>query len=288
MRARAFCPGHVTGFFEVKRSEDLLSSGSRGAGLCISLGATTDIEAADSRKKTLEVHVNGEQRRAYTTVHTLNRLLGERDMEVVASTRLDLPESQGFGMSAAGALSAGFALCDLLGIDAECAFEAAHSAEIECATGLGDVSSIRCGGLVIREAAGLPPRGRTRRMEGCPEIVLAVIGSSLRTAGMIGDPDLIIRVNREGSWRVDELAREPSISKLMMLSASFALDTGLASREVRYAMASASSAGLASMAMLGNSIFAIGSTDELVSALSKHGRTYTCRVDTEGVRMVQK
>ncbi|HUU07091.1 MAG TPA: sugar kinase, partial [Thermoplasmata archaeon] len=43
MRARAFCPGHITGFFEICRADNLLASGSRGGGLCTSLGALSDV-----------------------------------------------------------------------------------------------------------------------------------------------------------------------------------------------------------------------------------------------------
>ena len=43
MKATAFSPGHVTGFFEVREGDDPLASGSRGAGMCISLGATSKV-----------------------------------------------------------------------------------------------------------------------------------------------------------------------------------------------------------------------------------------------------
>ncbi|MDH3365676.1 MAG: GHMP kinase [Thermoplasmata archaeon] len=286
MRARAFCPGHVTGFFEICKGEDFLSSGSRGAGLCTSLGATSEVEMVESRKRRIEVRIDGILRDAEATIGTINRLTANRNLSISVSTALDLPESQGFGMSAAGALSAGLALCEILGLARSNAFEAAHSAEIENRTGMGDVPAIHRGGVTIREIAGLPPRGLVHRIEGNPNVVLAVVGESLKTAGVLDNPEFVSRVNKEGRNRVSELLGQPSIENLMRLSASFAEDTGLASSDVRAAMESASSIGPASMAMLGNSVFAIGPTDELVSALSDHGKTFVAAVDTEGARLL--
>ncbi|UCE45386.1 MAG: hypothetical protein JSU93_00360 [Methanobacteriota archaeon] len=285
-KAKAFCPGHVTGFFEILRSQDLLSSGSRGAGICTNLGATTEMTVEDSKNKTIEVHINGERREAATTVRAIDTLLGKRTASVLASTVLDLPESQGFGMSAAGTLSASLAMCSILQLDRVAAFEAAHSAEIECGTGMGDVSAIHCGGVVVKQVAGLPPKGKARRIDGNPEVVLAVLGDPFRTSDALADTELVNRVNREGAWRVGDLLREPTITNFMRLSQSFADDTGLVSEKVRAAIDSASAVGIASMAMLGNSVFAVGQTGALESALSPFGRTYKCGVDIEGVRLV--
>ena len=285
-RAKAFCPGHVTGFFEILRSHDLLSSGSRGAGICTTLGATTEVTVEDSRKRIIAVRINGERREASTTVRAIDALLGERTASVLASTALDLPESQGFGMSAAGTLSASLALCSILKLDRVSAFEAAHSAEIECGTGMGDVSAIHCGGIVVKQAAGLPPNGEAHRIDGNPEVVLAVLGEPFRTSDALADTELVNRVNREGAWRVDDLLREPTIANFMRLSRSFASDTGLVSDKVRDAIDSASAVGNASMAMLGNSVFAVGQAGALESTLSPFGRTYKCGVDIEGVRLV--
>ncbi len=286
MRARAFCPGHVTGFFEVCIGDEHLSSGSRGAGMCTSLGATSEVEMSKSRTKSIDVRIGGVRRDAKVTVQTLDALIGDSALDVRVSTILDLPESQGFGMSAAGSLSAGIALCDILGMDKRMAFEAAHSAEIRNRTGMGDVSAIHCGGVTIRELAGLPPKGRVHRIEGTPGLVLAVVGGQLMTAGVLDDQDTVSRINREGGRRVSELLERPSIENLMRLSATFAIDTGLVSNEVRSAMDSTSSAGLASMSMLGNSVFAIGQTAELASLLSSHGKVYVTSVDAEGARIL--
>ena len=240
----------------------------------------------DSREKIIEVRINGERREAATTVRAIDALLGERTATVLASTMLDLPESQGFGMSAAGTLSASLAMCSILQLDRVSAFEAAHSAEIECGTGMGDVSAIHCGGVAIKQVAGLPPKGKARRIDGNPGVILAVLGDPFRTSDALADTELVNQVNREGAWRVDDLLREPTVANFMRLSQSFANDTGLASDKVRAAIDSASAVGIVSMAMLGNSVFAVGQAEALEPTLSPFGKTYKCGVDIEGPRLV--
>ena len=286
MRARAFCPGHITGFFEICRVDNLLASGSRGGGLCTSLGALSDVCIERCDYLTIDVDIDGEPREAEVTRAALGRLLGEEQLRVSVTTKLDLPESQGFGMSAAGALSACIAASHILGISRQMAFEATHIAEIECGAGLGDVSAIHCAGVTIRESPGLPPTGRVHRIEEAPEVVLAVVGPPIKTSDMLKDVELAQRVNRGGAGRVSQLLGRPTVDDLMRLASSFALETGLASERVIAAMEAASAAGAASMVMLGNSVFAIGRTEELVDILSAFGETRSCGVDSVGVRVL--
>jgi len=44
--------------------------------------------------------------------------------------------------------------------------------------------------------------------------------------------------------------------------------------------------GMASMCMLGNSVFAIGDTDALCKTLTNFGRVYVCLVDEYGARII--
>src|SRR5512137_136604 len=101
-KAKAFSPGHITGFFEICRADDQLSTGSRGAGLCLSLGATTDVSIASSDRRSISVSINGRESGTAVTKDAMRRLIGNRQLHATVSTRLELPVSQGFGMSAAG------------------------------------------------------------------------------------------------------------------------------------------------------------------------------------------
>jgi pantoate kinase len=123
MDAKAFCPGHITGFFQICDSDDILSMGSRGAGLCITLGATSSVKVEDSAKQQISVMIDGKESKAEVTTEALRYILGHAKSRVEVNTTLDLPQSQGFGMSAAGSLSSALALAHLLGKDRQMAFE---------------------------------------------------------------------------------------------------------------------------------------------------------------------
>ncbi|HJX04893.1 MAG TPA: GHMP kinase, partial [Thermoplasmata archaeon] len=165
------------------------------------------------------------------------------------------------------------------------AFEAAHKAEIEKGGGLGDVSALHTGGITVRKKAGLPPVGKVIRIDGEPEIVLCVVGRRMLTNSILTNPAKAKAINASGSKKVEELLKRPSIYRLMELSAQFAQESGLASRKIMDAMSAASKLGMASMSMLGNSVFAVGDTAGLTRVLSDFGDTCVCRVDTRGPRL---
>lgn len=286
MRKAAFCPGHITGFFEICLSDDLLSTGSRGAGLCLTLGATSVVDSTDSPKQSIHVSINGRKADAGVTKHALRYLAEEENLKISVSTTLDLPISQGFGMSAAGALSASLALAEILGKSRQEAFRAAHIAEVQMGGGLGDISALHRGGITVRKKAGLPPTGKVLRIDGEPEVVLCVVGRRMLTKSVLRNPAKARAINTTGSKKVDELLKKPSIYRLMELSAQFTQESGLASRRILDAMSAASKLGMASMSMLGSSVFAVGDSAGLSRVLSDFGDIYVCRVDTRGPRLL--
>jgi len=288
MAQRAFCPGHVTGFFEICPSENVLAMGSRGAGMCLSLGATSTVEVEESRRQTIEVTLDGRRAPAPVTRTALQSLLGDKKLKVMVDTVHDLPVSQGFGMSAAGALSSSIALAHALDLGRQTAFEAAHIAEIRHKSGLGDVAALHKGGITIRAKPGLPPRGRVLNIEGTPNVVLAVLGRGLRTSTVLSNPAKRRKINASGQRTVDRLLREPTLEKLMELSNEFAVESGLATKRIVEATSAASKLGMATMAMLGNSVFAIGDAKGLARVLSEFGDTWVCKVDLKGPRIIRK
>jgi len=285
-RARAFCPGHITGFFEIHRTDNLLSTGSRGAGLCFTLGATSSVELRDSDRQTIKISINGKEQRAEVTRIAVKHLLGKVKSEVRVTTGLDLPVSQGFGMSAAGSLSASIALAELLGQERQRAFEASHMAEVECGSGLGDVSALHRGGITIRKTAGLPPIGEVLRIDGEPDLVLGVVGRQMLTKSVLLNSAKTMGINRSGGKCVDRILGERTLEKLMSLSHSFSIDTGLASKEILGILDECNSVGMASMTMLGNSVFATGDSAGISDILKKHGPVWECKVDVEGPRLL--
>ncbi|HYT17806.1 MAG TPA: hypothetical protein VEO18_06110, partial [Thermoplasmata archaeon] len=97
----AFCPGHVTAFFEVHDDPDPRKRGSRGAGLCLNLGVHTVARVRDDARSSIDIIVNGRRQKAEVTQRVAQKVLGGRSREVKILSETNLPVSQGFGVSAA-------------------------------------------------------------------------------------------------------------------------------------------------------------------------------------------
>ncbi|MBU1159306.1 MAG: hypothetical protein KKE24_08200 [Candidatus Thermoplasmatota archaeon] len=286
MKVTAFSPGHITGFFEICPGKDALSTGSRGAGVCISLGATSEVQLVPATKQSVKVTINGKQSRAEVTRAAISQLIGDTGMRVNIVTELDLPIGQGFGMSAAGTLSAAIATAYVMGRERQEAFEAAHIAEIECGCGLGDVSAIHRGGVTIRTRPGLPPKGEVLRVDGDREIVLAIIGKKLLTKEILENEKTRNEINSKGAGLLDSMVKDQTIERLMVNSRIFAIESGLATKKLIKAMDLVTGPGMASMSMLGNSLFAIGDVERIKERLSSVGEVRVCKIDTQGPRLV--
>lgn len=286
MRAKAFCPGHITGLFQVCQHEDVMTCGSRGAGLSISLGVISDVEVSDGTGK-IDIWLNGLKADAPVTERAVRNILGDRPYDVRVRNELQLPVAQGFGTSAAGSLSAAWALAHLLRLPEKDAYAAAHSAEIVNRTGMGDVSGIMRSGIELRKKPGLPPIGHVDRMIGHMDMVLAVVGPSIPTAEMLSKKEVNEKINSTGSRCVDELMKEPTLENFFRLSNEFMEGSGLATPEIRRAVWEVKKWGWASQAMIGNSVFATGpDLDLLTETLSQFGEVYRSSVDTKGPRLL--
>jgi len=289
MGATAFAPGHISGFFEpIYHKGDVAKTGSRGAGLCISLGAISEVTAESSTNQNIEIYVNGKRANAPVTQLALKYLLKANPIHLVVKTKLELPMGQGFGMSAASALSATYALASITDISQSEAMKASHRAEVQLKTGLGDVMASSFGGIEIRKEAGLPPWGVIEHIPGIYEVVLCVIGKKINTKKILLDPTKANNIINYGKYCTKKLLEKPSIENFFTLSQIFTMKTKLADKRVADVINVANQFGMASMCMLGNSVFAVGKTDMLCQALSKFGKIYVCVVDKDGARIFDK
>jgi len=286
MKALAFAPGHISCFFEPVYSHDLNRTGSRGAGINITLGATSEVFAENSDKQNIEVYINNKKSSAQVTKLALKYLIGKNPVHIVVKTNLGLPVSQGFGMSAAGAVSATFALSKLIGVSTNEAIKASHFAEVQLKTGLGDVVASCFGGIEIRKSPGLPPWGLIEHIPGNFNLVLCVIGKKIATKKVLEDKSKINKIIEYGKYCTKKLLENPSIENLFFQSQIFTKNTKLTDEQVLKAIDAANRFGKASMCMLGNSVFAMGKTNELCNVLSSFGKIYVCSVDEFGARIL--
>jgi pantoate kinase len=199
---------------------------------------------------------------------------------------MDLPTGQGFGMSAASTLSATYALAKITNVSKDEAMKASHFAEVQLKTGLGDVIASCFGGIEIRKSAGLPPWGLIEHIPGKYDLVLCIIGKKLDTKKTLSDSTRASKIVEYGKYCTKKLLENPSIEHLFSLSQTFTKKTELADKRVLDAINAANQFGMASMCMLGNSVFAIGKTDELCKTLSSFGKVYMCSVDELGTRVL--
>lgn len=304
-KAAAFCPGHITGFFEIKDEDpDPQKRGSRGAGFSLAHGAVTYVEIEPADAMEIEILVDKEETHAPVTREAIVGLLREavRDariplnkdapkgtrarIRVRAWTDLHLPVSQGFGMSAAGALSSALALARCLRMGRSSALMAAHVADVTQRGGLGDVVGANAGGFEIRTAPGVPPYGSTRNFVGYGDAVLCIVGGPLSTKAVLSDAQRRAAINAAGGRHLNEFLKEPTLDSFMAHSQAFARESGLLTAEIERAIDAARRHGKASMSMLGHSIFAFGNVPRLVDALTPFGEVRVVPVDEAGARLV--
>lgn len=284
----AFCPGHVTAFFEVHENPNPRAMGSRGAGLSLSLGVRTQARVRESARASIDVIVNGRRQKAAVTESVAKKILGDRRYETKILSESPLPVSQGFGVSAAAALSTALALDDALGlgIAREELVAVAHETEVECGTGLGDVVPASMGGMDLRLRPGAPGYGEVQKIPVDADLLLAVIGPEMPTKAVLQDATRVAAINRVGGSLVDAFAREPTFAALFGVGNQFAEKTGLASRTVLEVVRASRMFGLAAMTMLGNSVFASGNLEQLATLYRKFGIVQRCEVDNEGARVL--
>jgi len=118
------------------------------------------------------------------------------------------------------------------------------------------------------------------------EITVCIIGSEIDTKKILTDPEKIKNIASYGRYCTKKILEKPSIENLFSLAQTFTKKIGLADKKVLEAIDAANQYGMASMCMLGNSVFAIGDTDALCKTLTNFGRVYVCLVDEYGARII--
>ena len=164
---RGQCGAHITLLFTIDdSSEDLVCQGSRGAGICLKDGVEAIAKGDNGSGEIIVRFKDGEyDSRMYQDV--LSELveeipeIGNFDWEL--DIIMSLPTSQGFGMSASGAVASSMAIQRAIGIPhEECvrrSFLVAHIVERKRSSGLGDTTALSSGGVERRIAAGSPFSG---------------------------------------------------------------------------------------------------------------------------------
>jgi pantoate kinase len=289
MKSIAFAPGHITGFFQpIINPSNIYQTGSRGAGFSVSLGAISEVEIQKSSYRIFETYVNDEKCNSPVIVKAIEELLGDLSVKITIKTKLQLPLSQGFGMSAAAALSACYATADCLKIPFDEAVKAAHIAEVSLKTGLGDVISASIGGIEIRKKPGIIPWGKIEKISGNFDVLLCVIDDEIKTHEILNDDVKMSKISEIGQKYTDQILNDKSINSFFKFSNNFSKETKIAKKTMIDLINKLNKVGQSGMCMLGNSVFATGDLDKLKEILKPYNQIYETKIDKMGTRIINK
>ena len=245
---RAFVPGHVTGFFSAHPDDDPTRAGSRGAGVALTDGVTVALEEGSG------IAVDGEE----VALEAVDRVLDALRVEARVVAESDLPLGAGFGVSGALALGTALVVNEAFdrGLSENELVTIAHGAEVQAGSGLGDVVAQARGGVPIRLEPGAPPHGALDGIPARGRVEYATFGELSTEAVLSGDTG---ELTAAGGRALSSLVAEPTLETLMFASRRFAREAGLLTPTVHDVVTDISAAGgEASMAMLGETVFALG------------------------------
>jgi pantoate kinase len=245
---KAYAPGSVTTIFAPSTDPQ---SGSLGVSFTIEDGIDATVEPSSDTTIVLE----GEP----TSFEPVERVLRRLNVTAEVSLTSDIPVGYGFGASGAATLATALAANEVfnLGQTREELIEAAHHAEVEAGTGLGDVFVQASGGLVWNSGDGVKQIDCTAHIE-----YTALDG--IATSEVLGNDRTLERVRDLGQNSLSQFSPSGSLRELLDLSWLFAEQTGLATdRVVNEVQRVKQAGGVASMAMLGETVIATGVQDTL-------------------------
>jgi len=249
MSVSAHAPGSVTTIFAPQDGDSSL-----GISFATADGVTATVE---STRDPL-IYLDDRPARVEPVTGVLDRL------GVTATVRLDtdVPIGCGFGASGAATLATALATNERfdLGHDREDLVEMSHRAEVEAGTGLGDVFIQNRGGLVWDTGNGLERTTPTAQIE------YESFGG-ITTAAVLGDEGTMEQVKVAGQEALATLVPDGPIRDVVDASWQFARDTGLATDRIAEAVTAVQDAGgAATMAMIGETVVAVGGNGVLAQA----------------------
>jgi pantoate kinase len=271
MNCSIFVPSHITGFFEIIDHQNPLKKGSRGAGVVMDKGVITETKISDGNN--IKIKINGKNDPGNATItqktiEIIKRDFNLEDKKITIEHDVQVPIGAGFGTSAAFALGTVLGISNILQLPLTFngATQIAHMAEVEMKSGLGDVIGELSGGMVLRLKEGAPGIGITDKLlldQSEDVYIVSKCFGEINTADIIGDPVYKERINSMGRNLLFEFIKDPKPEYLMNLSRKFAEKTGLMSSEVSEIVNILEEETIgASMAMLGNTAFAISKTPD--------------------------
>jgi pantoate kinase len=305
---KAFAPAAISSFFEIHDTEgnkpiaDLEKVGARGGGFGLQKGVSTRVTAKEADESSVEVLINSkpapEAKTTIKVVETLLRGITEK-YAVTVEHQIDVPIGAGFGTSAGGALTAGLALKEALGLPLTYnqIGKVAHVAEIQCRTGLGTVSSLTfTGGCVLVVEPGAPGICQLDRIPITPDyMVVAGVFKSNMPKTALADPEKKQIINRYGKKALEAILAEPTLRNFLDRCWEFSQNAGFATRDVQRLVKVAKEAGAVGAAqnMLGEAVHAVvleENADRVAEAFKEvlpSEKVIISKIDFQGARLIK-
>ena len=296
MRAKAFSPAHITGFFKAELEEKEPNQlGSLGAGFSIQKGVKTTVNVRSKTKHDInnyEITVKGfNTGDIRVSEYVLKEFLVEGKYFDVTH-EIDVPVGYGFGCSAAVALSLAIALNDSL----KCGYaktkvaQIAHKAEIKCQTGLGDVLASYHGGFEIRTKSGAPGIGEVQKIIPKEKLdVMIICFNPISTKKFLKEK--ISSINGLGGKMVDKLVQSQDMDEFQDMSIKFAEYIHVITPKMKKVIKELHENEIkCGIALFGETIFSLVTKDKrqkVLEILKKYddGIIITSRIDNSGARL---
>ncbi|MGI0014577.1 MAG: pantoate kinase, partial [Nitrososphaera sp.] len=225
--AKAFSPGHITGFFEIPANTDqnYLHRGSKGAGFCLDRGISTEVHVYESTRKAYEISINDVRTvDAEVSRWVVDKYLklADRPYFVTVDHDVGIPVGYGLGSSGAAALSLSYALNEAFktGFSKAQAAQIAHHVEISCGTGLGTVIAEFAGGFELRTHAGAPGIGNIVKLDLHDYKAIVLCLAPISTKSFLNSR--MDEINGLGGVMLRKLSTTKNIGDFMSMSAEFA------------------------------------------------------------------
>lgn len=305
---KAFAPAAISSFFEIHETEDdrpiadLEKVGARGGGFGLQKGVSTKVTAKEAESSRVDVFINSKPApEAKTSIRVVEALLEGIPVkhDVTVEHQIEVPIGAGFGTSAGGALTAGLALKEALGLPLTYnqIGKVAHAAEIQCQTGLGTVSSLTfTGGCVLVVEPGAPGVCQLDRIPLTSDyVVVAGFVKSNMPKTALACPEKKQVINSYGRKTMAAILAEPTLKNFLDRCWEFSQNAGFATQNVRRLVKLAKDAGAVGAAqnMLGEAVHAVvikEKADAVAEAFKEvlpFEKVIVSKIDFQGARLIE-
>ncbi len=266
-------PASITCFFSPEIHSNPLKSGSLGVGIAIKHGVRVKLCKGNDRE---HVIFNGRSIK-FPTVEYVLKTFQCNCVEIFS----DLPLGCGFGISGASTLATLIEINKKFKLSKSIVDLAdfAHKAEVLNKTGLGDIVTQFHGGVVVRLSPGSPSRALVKKLNWDLKLDILIMGP-MNTKEIL-ESQSINKIKKIGKLCLRNFLKEPTVENLFKQSKIFSVETNLITNKIRDIIeAVEAEGGLASMVMIGNSVFAYKG----YNALKNFGNVISSEINNKGVK----